>query len=132
MNNERNNRIPRKPKGEVAHGCAAALATVIGMVVAACAGSPAVDSWGDAGLVAEQRLIIEQQQQRLADMGAAIDEVHAGLGRAIDAVTASLDGTGDLKSQFAEIDIFVRRVIASKQRLEELQHPDSIEDAGEG
>ena len=118
--------VSRNPKaGGAAAVCIAAL---VGL--AACASRPAVDSWGDAGLAAEQRLIIEQQQQRFDDMERIVGEVQSGLGRAIDEVTASLDGNGDLKHKFAEIDVFVRAVIESKQKLEALQRTDSGADAG--
>jgi PBP1b-binding outer membrane lipoprotein LpoB len=90
------------------------------------------NSWNDATLVAEQRLIIEQQQQRFDNMGKIIDEVQSDLGRAVDKVIDGLDGNRDLKSQFAIIDQFVRSVIESKRRLEILQSTDWTEDAGEG
>jgi hypothetical protein len=89
-------------------------------------------SWDNAALVAEQRVIIEQQQQRFDDMGRIVYEVQSDLGRAIDEVVAGLDGNSDLKSQFTVIDRFVRSVIESKRRLEELQSADRAEDAGEG
>jgi hypothetical protein len=107
-------------------------AVIAALVMVSCASRPVVDSWGDAVLVAEQRLVIEQQQRRYEEMGRVIDEIQSWLGRAIDQVTASLAGNGELKSQFAEIDAFVRAVIEGKRKLEELQRADSREDAGEG
>jgi len=120
--------VPRYAKARASAAVCVAAIVVLG----ACVSRPAVGGWGDAGLAAEQRIVIEQQQQRLDDMGAAIESIHDGLGRAIDAVTASLDGNGDLKSKFAEVDYFVRAVIESKRRLEELQRADNSADAGEG
>jgi len=110
-------------------GSAAAIVFVV-LGFTCCAHRPAVDIWGDAGVVAEQRLVIEQQQRRLNDMGDTIAEISAGLERAIGVVTASLNGVGNIESQFREIDVFVRAVIAGKQRLEELQRADSGTDAG--
>jgi hypothetical protein len=86
--------------------------------------------WADAALVAEQHIIIEQQQQRFDNMGRIVDEIQSDLGRAVDAVVIGLDGNTDLKSQFTIIDQFVRSVIAGKQRLEKLQSADWTEDAG--
>jgi len=109
----------------------AAAIVIITLVLGACATRrPALDSWGDASLVAEQRLIIEQQQQRLNDMGEAIGRVQSGLERAIDTVTASINGTTDLASKFSGIDRFVRAVIESKRELEDIQQRDSGADAG--
>ena len=118
--------VPHLPKARIA---AAALAITL-VVLAGCASRPSVDSWGDASLVAEQRLIIEQQRQRLNDMGEAVGRIQGSLGKAIDLVTASLEGSGDLASKFEGIDAFVRRVIDSKRELEELQRSDSGADAG--
>jgi hypothetical protein len=65
-------------------------------------------------------------------MGQTVGEVSEHLDSAIGAITASLDGDNDLQEQFAAIDAFVRAVIESKRRLEELQQPDRGADAGTG
>ena len=108
---------------------AAALCIAAAMVMGACSTGPAVMYGDSTGLAAEQRLIIEQQRRELEDMGTAITAVHDGLGRAIDAVTASLNGTGSLQEQFAAIDRFVRSVIASQRALEDVQRADGPADA---
>ena len=90
-----------------------------------------VGGYSDAALVAEQRIVIEQQQQRFEDMGRIVGEVQSDLGRAVDAIVSGIEGNADSKSQFAIIDQFVRSVIESKRRLEELQSANWGEDAGE-
>lgn len=88
-------------------------------------------SWDNASLVAEQRIIIEQQQSRFEYMERIVDEVQSNLGRAVDAVIAGIDGNTDIQNQFAVIDQFVRSVIEGKRRLENIQLADSGTDAGE-
>jgi hypothetical protein len=109
-------------------------AVIIAILFTACTtndrANVSTGSWENVALVSKQRLIIEQQQQRFDDMERVIGEVQSDLGQAIDNVVAGLDGNSDLKSQFAIIDRFIRSVIESKRRLEELQSADWTEDAG--
>jgi len=58
------------------------IAVILSFLFVGCVSRPAVDVWGDAGLVAEQRAAIEQQRRTLADMGGAIGQVQSGLGAA--------------------------------------------------
>jgi hypothetical protein len=129
MKNERKGLgFPRRAEAAAAGGAGF---VILWLVLAGCVNRPAIAVWDDAGLAAEQRLVIEQQQQRLADMGEAIGTICDGLDRAIGQVTASLNGVGDLQSQFREIDAFVRAIIESKRRLEDIQRATGAADAGE-
>ena len=69
------------------------------LLCSGCVTKPGITTaWEDARIIAEQRLIIEQQQQRLDDMGKTLGELSGSLDSAIGAITASLEGNGDLQS----------------------------------
>jgi len=109
----------------------AAFIIIICMVFPGCVSRPLVGSWDNASLVAEQRIIIERQQQYIDSMGWLIQSGATNLQAAIE----ELGKLNELHEDFGEwlwrVDRFVRAVIAEQQRLERLQLPNSAENAGE-
>jgi len=88
------------------------------------------DAWNDATLAAEQRVIIDRQQRQLEDMGRIIRTVQADIGQAVEDFRESLNANKDLRSQFNNIDSFVRRIIEGQRQLEDWYKSIMGENAG--
>ena len=100
------------------------------LVYFSCAGRPAVDSWGDAVLVTEQRAEIEQLKRDITNMGEYQLEVSGRIESITAGLTISLERCGTIEDVFREIDQFVRDLIEENRKLREVQWPDNGEDAG--
>jgi hypothetical protein len=100
--------------------------------ISSCVSHPgdSSDTWSDATLIAEQRAVIESQQQTLRDMGDSIESVRVSLESARENVIRATEQVTDLRTLFREIDLFVKSVIDAERILEELQQSNSGEDAG--
>jgi hypothetical protein len=106
-------------------------------VMGACGGCKtvdrgAVDVFDDAVLVTKQQSVIDEQRRTIEDMGSVVESVREDLRLARGDVGQAIAETGDLRSQWRAIVLFVQRVIEAEQRLEELQRSNKSADAGEG
>jgi len=91
-------------------------------------GRPVDDAFRDAALIADQERTIAELRDSLERMGSVVTELHTGIGSVTDGLAGSIEriersierGAG-LTDLFAEIDLFVRNVIAENERLRDLQ-----------
>lgn len=91
---------------------------------------PAVDSWADASLVAEQRLEIERQRKYIADLERIIQSGSENLRAAAGYLGELEQGNYDFADWLRRVDQFVRAVIDEQRKLEAVQQSDSGTDAG--
>ena len=88
-----------------------------------------VGGYSDAALVAEQRLELERLRNDLERMGELTEEVSERIDGLAERLVASLERYENLEALFAEIDRFVRDLIAENSRLRGLQPANGGEDA---
>jgi len=95
------------------------------------AGRHVGDTWGDASLVTEQRIEIEQQQQLIINLERIIQRGAEHL-RAAEERLGNLEGRNFYFEDWLQrVDQFVRAVIRVQRELEEVQLSNSGADAGE-
>lgn len=103
---------------------------VISFCICSCASHPAVDTWGDATLVAEQRAEIEQLRRDIADLATTQRQISERIGYAAERLESSLDRITTIEELWAAADEFVRSILAENERLRSLQPTDWGADAG--
>lgn len=88
-------------------------------LIACTTNTPA--GYDDARIVYEQRLIIEQQREELANLERIINEVRSDLGNARILLTGAIEESGSIREQWEIIKPFVDSIIRTEQKLADLQ-----------
>ena len=108
----------------------ALIAAIAAVFLCSCAVRPAVGSWDDAVVVAEQRYIIEQQREYIDSLERVIQSGSEHLRRAKEGLGSFEAGNIEFGEWLLRVDEFVRAVIEEQRRLEAVQQPDWREAAG--
>lgn len=109
----------------------AALA-IAALVLASCATGAPVDSWGDAGVIAEQKRTIDEQRERISELERVIQSGAEHLREAEERLGSLEDGNLDFERWLKSVDAFIRAVIDEQRKLEGIQRTDREPDAGAG